>query len=89
MDREYNRRSWKKEDIERLKTLISDGIRVKDEIEALDQGLKETIKAVAEELEVKPGQLSKAINHARKNDFHDAEEAFTELDDILSAAGRK
>lgn len=87
-ERQYNRKSFKAEDITRLKQLIMDGCTVLQEVEDLQQGLNETIKAIAEELELKPAQLKKAIRVAHKQSFDEEQEKMSELEDILSAAGR-
>ena len=40
----------------KIKQIVAEGMTVMQEIQDLTEGLNETIKAVAEELEVKPGQ---------------------------------
>ena len=50
----------------KIKQLISEGVTVLQEIEDLNEGLNDTIKAVAEELEVKPSIIKKAIKIAQK-----------------------
>ena len=40
--------------------LVTEGIRVMDEIEILNGGLSDTVKAIAEEMEIKPGILKKS-----------------------------
>ena len=45
----------------KLERLIREGVNVQQEVEDLQGGLKETIKAVAEELNVKPSLINKAI----------------------------
>ena len=45
----------------KIKQIISEGVTVMQEIEDLNEGLSDTIKAVAEELEVKPSIIKKAI----------------------------
>ena len=49
---------------ERLKTIINEGIQVTQEISYLQEGLRDTVKAVAEELDIKPSVLNKAIRVA-------------------------
>ena len=49
------------ENVARLKQIIKDGVQVLQECEDLKAGLSDTVKAIAEELEVKPGQLNNAI----------------------------
>lgn len=87
-DREYNSKSFKQEDIIRIKQLMTEGCQVLQEIEDLNEGLADTIKAIAEEIEVKPAQLKKAIKIAHKNSMIEEREKLDEIDDILQAAGR-
>lgn len=84
----YNSKSFKGEDIARLKQLIAEGTQVMQEIEDLRTGLNETIKAIAEEIEVKPSQLQKAIKVAHKNSISEEREKLDEIEDILDAAGK-
>jgi hypothetical protein len=53
----------------KLIQIINEGMQVTQEIETLTGGLNDTIKAVAEELEIKPGVLKKAIKIAHKAEF--------------------
>ena len=65
-------------DVTRLKHLVTEGVRVKQEVEDLNEGLKETVKAVAEELEIKPKLLNKVqscltnpkVVQQQNNGFH-------------------
>lgn len=72
----------------KLKHLINEGIAVKSEIETLNGGLNDTVKAIAEELDIKPSVLKKAINTAYKSNFHQATEEFELLENILVSTGR-
>lgn len=63
----------------KIKQIISEGVTVMQEIEDLNEGLSDTIKAVAEELEVKPSIIKKAIRVAMKGDW---DRVFTEFDDL-------
>ena len=45
----------------KVKHVIESGIKVKQEVKDLSDGLRDTVKAVAEELEIKPALLTKAI----------------------------
>ena len=88
-ERQYNKSNWNSESIFRLKELMNQGCRVLEEIEALKEGLRETIKDVAEELDVKPAQLSKALKIAHKASFHEEQDKLSEIEDILDAAGKR
>ena len=50
----------------KLTQLINEGMALMNEIDTLNGGLTDTIKAIAEELEVKPSVLKKAIRIAHK-----------------------
>jgi len=75
-------------DVTKLKQIINEGIQVKSEMEALRDGLKDAVTAVAEELEIKPAVLNKAINIAYKAEFGKKREEFDELEVILEKVGR-
>jgi predicted regulator of amino acid metabolism with ACT domain len=63
----------------KIRQLIAEGVTVLQEVQDLNEGLNDTIKAVAEELEVKPSTIKKAIKVAQKGDW---ERVFTEFDDL-------
>ena len=50
----------------KLTQLINEGMQVMHEIDTLNGGLTDTIKAVAEELEIKASTLKKAVRIAHK-----------------------
>lgn len=75
-------------DVQKLKQLINEGIQVKSEMEALRDGLKDTVGAIAEELDIKPAVLNKAITIAYKAEFGKKRDEFDELETILETVGR-
>lgn len=76
------------QDVARLKALISDGAVVLQEVEDLNTGLSETIKAIGEELEISPGQLKKLIKIAYKASFDEEKAKFDEIEDLLGVVGK-
>ena len=72
----------------RLKQLIKEGGQVHYEIDSLKEGLSETVKAVAEEMDIKPALLNKAIRVAHKASFTDERENFDALETILETVGQ-
>ena len=72
----------------KLERLISEGGNVLREIEDLQEGLKETVKAVAEELQVKPSIINKAIKIAHKDNWKDHENEWNEIEMILGVTKR-
>lgn len=67
----------------KLERLIKEGSNVLREVEDLNEGLKETVKAVAEELQIKPSIINKAIKIAHKDDWKKHEEEWEEIEGIL------
>ena len=72
----------------KLTQLINEGISVIQEIETLNEGLNDTVKAIAEELEVKPSVLKKAIKIAHKQRLNETNEENEELNNSLETVGR-
>ena len=81
-------RTFNQEEINRLKKLIQEGDLVLYEVEALQTGLRETVKAIAEEMELKPAILNKAIKVAHKANFQEEYDKFDELETILESVGK-
>lgn len=75
-------------DKDRLINIINEGVKVNQEIEDLREGLRETVKAIAEELEIKPSLLNKAIRIAQKGDWNLRQDEMDDLEAILTATGR-
>ena len=71
----------------KLKQLMKEGMTVLHEIDTLTEGLNETIKAVAEECNIKPGILKKAIKIAHKAEFGQAQRDHSVLEQILEDTG--
>ena len=72
----------------KLIQLINEGMQVMFEVETLNAGLSDTIKAIAEELEVKPSVLKKAIRIAHKAEFGKAKQDHELLETILETVGK-
>jgi len=72
----------------KLTQLFTESIAVYQEIEDLSEGLSDTIKAVAEELEVKPALLKKAIKIAQKSKWTDTTADHETVEDLLTTVGR-
>ena len=71
----------------KIKQIIAEGVTVMQEIQDLTEGLSETIKAVAEELEIKPGVLKKAIRIAMKDQWDQVFRDFDDLETIVDISG--
>ena len=72
----------------KLTQIVNEGMAVLHEIDTLQGGLNDTIKAVAEELEVKASVLKKAIKVAHKSRLAQTNEENEELNTILETVGK-
>jgi len=72
----------------KLTQLINEGMAVMHEIDTLNGGLTDTVKAIAEELEVKPSVLKKAIRIAHKASLTQSNQEHEQLNTILSTVGK-
>jgi hypothetical protein len=81
-------RSYGAEEKAKLERLISEGSTVLREVEDLTVGLKETVKAVAEELQIKPSIINRAIKIAHKGDWSAHNEDWAEIEAILDITKR-
>ena len=72
----------------KLTQVINEGCQIMMEVETLNGGLSDTIKAVAEELDIKPGILKKAIKLAHKSEFGKEQQDHALLENILTTVGK-
>jgi hypothetical protein len=82
-------RMFSGEEKAKIKKLFAEGIQVMSEVNALNEGLNDTIKSIAEEIDIKPSVLKKAMKIAFKNEFAKEQEAFTEVEEVLEIAGHR
>ena len=80
-------RTFNPNEIAKLKQLMNEGIQVTGEVEALREGLKDTVKAISEEMDMKPATLNKAIRIAYKNEFAQVQDSFSAVEEVLQAVG--
>jgi uncharacterized membrane protein YgcG len=72
----------------KITQVINEGMQVMHEVESLNSGLTDTVKAVAEELDIKPSVLKKAIRLAHKASFTQEQEDHELVETILTTAGK-
>lgn len=72
----------------KLTQLINEGMQVLHEIDTLQGGLNDTIKAVAEEMNIKSGVLKKAIKVAHKAELGKTRKEQELLETILTTVGK-
>ena len=81
-------RSFNSEAKIKLTQLINEGLAVMQEVETLNEGLNDTVKAIAEELEIKPSVLKKAIKVAHKSKLGETNKENEDLNNILELVGK-
>jgi division protein CdvB (Snf7/Vps24/ESCRT-III family) len=81
-------KTYSQTEIDKLKQIVTEGIQVHSEVEALKEALKDTVKAIADEMDIKPAVLNKAIRTAYAADLEEKREALSDVEDILVAVGR-
>ena len=73
---------------QKLIQIISQGSQVLGEVDDLRSGLRDTVKSIAEELELKPALINKAISITHKGNYQNLSDDMDTLDSILTAAGK-
>ena len=76
------------EEKQKLIQIISQGSQVLGEVDDLKSGLRDTVKSIAEELELKPALINKAISIAHKDNYKNLTDDLDTLEAILVAAGK-
>lgn len=80
-------RTYGPEEKAKLERLVKEGVTVLQEVEDLQLGLKETVKAIAEELDVKPALINKAIKIAKNRDWERVADAHEDLETLIATIG--
>lgn len=73
----------------KLTNIIDEGIKILQEVQDLKDGLKDAVTSIAEELDVKPALINKAIRVAHKHNLGEQKDSLTEVEEILATIGRK
>jgi len=81
-------RMFSSEQKAKLTQIINEGMTIMQEVEDLNAGLSDTVKAVAEEMEIKPSILKKAIRTAFKSKLSEENADNEELNTILETVGK-
>jgi len=66
----------------KLSKLVNEGITVLSEIETLREGLSESVRAIADELDIKPALINKVIKIVHKGEWDRYNSDFEELEAI-------
>lgn len=81
-------RNFNPEERAKLKSLFTESLGVMTEIEVLTGGLNDTITAIADEMQIKPTLLKKAIKMAQKRDFDKVRDDLDLIESILNSTDK-
>ena len=81
-------RNFNDSEKQKLIQIISQGSQVLGEVDDLKAGLRDTVKSIAEELELKPTLINKAISVAHKGNYKNIADDMDTLESILNSAGK-
>lgn len=76
-------------DRKKLTAVVKEGVRITQEVADLKGSLRDTVKAVAEELQIEARDINKAIAAAFKGSFDDARESVDVVEEILVVTGHR
>ena len=72
----------------KLIKLFDEATQVLQETDDLRAGLRDTVKHIAEELDIKPSLINKAIKIAQKGEWQKAVDEFEDLENIIVTTGK-
>ena len=72
------------DDIVKLRSFFKEGSQVLGDVESLNEGLKETAKALANELNVKPAELMKALKLHHKQALAEEQDKMSTVETLLA-----
>ena len=73
----------------KLVQVVDEGVKVLQEVQDLKESLKDTVGAVAEELDIKASVINKAIRIAYKKNLGEQKNNLSEVEDLLASIGRR
>lgn len=77
------------EDKRKLQNLIAEGKKILLELDDLKAAYKDLVKTVAEDLNIKPTVLGKAVRAAYKGDLNQKQEEIDSVSELLEFTGLK
>lgn len=81
-------RTLTQEEKTKLTHVINEGIKVMQDLQDLRESLKDTVTSVAEELDLKPALINKAIKTAYKRNLGEQKNTLDEVEDLLVTIGK-
>ena len=73
----------------KIKHVLDEGLKVHTQVTVLKEGLRDSVKTLAEELDMKPKLLNRAIRSHVKTSIDEEKEDLDTVEDILTVAGKR
>lgn len=84
---ELENRTFTKDDQTKIREVINQSVKTMNEVDALREGMRDTIKSVADQLGIKPKALNGAIRAAYKQNLQDKKDEVSDVEELLNIAG--
>jgi transposase-like protein len=84
----FANRAWSNEEKARLTALLDEGDKVLQDVQALKDGLKDTVLSISEDYDIPKRALNKAIRAYHKQNLADDKESMSEVEEILTLTGK-
>lgn len=75
-------------EVVKLRQLLEEGVKVKQEIQILNEGLSETVKDIGKELDIKASLLNRAIRAIMKANIGEERKDLDTVEEILERVKR-
>jgi biopolymer transport protein ExbB/TolQ len=83
-----NNRTLTQDEQNKLKRLVDEGVKNALHIKDLKDSFRDTVKAVAEELDMKPKVINHAIRSALNSNIEQEKEHLESVEEVLAVTGR-
>lgn len=80
-------KSFKESEIEKLKSVLASCRVIQQHISDLNEQMKELVKEAADDLDIKPSEITKAARALYKNDLANKKAQYEVLEELLQMAG--
>ena len=77
------------EELNKLRRLVDEGVKVKQEVQDLNESMGDTVKSIAEELDISAKILKKAIQLKFKGNIEDVKEDMSDAEEIIEVVNNK
>lgn len=88
MSGDLSERTWSSEDIAKLKNCFTDGIQTLQEIDDLQDHMKELCKSVADELDIPVSIIKTAIKTVHKGVHQNTKDRINAIEELCNTVGR-